>query len=323
MRIALLGFGHVGRALARLLLDLGGRHPFVVTAIVTGRHGNVIDARGIDLHQALLRDTFGGGSSMPVTMLDADAVVDVTPLDARTGGPGLAYVRDALASGKHVVTANKGPLALAYRELDSLARERGVLLRFEATVGDCLPLFDLARGALPLAEVRSIRGVLNSTTNGILSAAARGVPFADALADAQRYSIAEADPRNDLEGRDAAAKAAILANVLMGADLKPLDVARTPIGENAAEMAREAVKLGERVRPVVELVRDGATVRASFGPVRLEPLDPLYAVDGFSMGAVLDTDLAGRVAVQLHEPDLAQTAYAVLTDLLEIAAVRP
>lgn len=323
MRLALLGFGHVGRALARLLVDQRGRHPFAVTAIVTQRHGNVIDPRGIDLEQALGRDSFGGGSPLPVAMLDADAVVDLTPLDARTGGPGLAYIRDALDRGKHVATANKGPIALAYRELVALARERGVLLRFEATVADCLPLFDLARAALPLAEIRSIRGVLNSTTNGILSAAARGVPFAAALADAQRFGIAEADPRNDLEGWDASAKAAILAGVLMDAELTPVDVARTPIGENAAAMAREAVKLGERVRPVVELVRDGANVRASFGPVRLVPLDPLYAVDGFSMGAVLETDLAGRVAVQLHEPHVAQTAYAVLTDLLEIASVRP
>ncbi|HLZ48651.1 MAG TPA: homoserine dehydrogenase [Candidatus Limnocylindria bacterium] len=323
MRIAILGFGHVGRALARLLVEQRGRHPFVVTAIVTQRHGNVTDARGIDLGQALARESFGGGSPLAVAMLDADAVVDLTPLDARTGGPGLAYVREALASGRHVVTSNKGPIALAYRELSALARERGVLLRFEATVADCLPLFDLARAALPLAEIRSIRGVLNSTTNGILSAAARGVPFADALADAQRLGIAEADPRNDLEGWDAAAKAAILANVLMGTGLAPLDVARTPIGEDAAALAREAVTLGERVRPVVELVRDGDRVRATFGPVRLGPLDPLYAVDGFSLGAVLDTDLAGRVAVQLHEPHVAQTAYAVFTDLLDVAAVGP
>lgn len=322
MRIALLGFGHVGRALARLLVDHRDRHPFTVTAITTTR-GSITMERGIDLEQALARESFGTGGPLPVAMLPADAVVDLTPLDARTGGPGLAYIRDALAGGKHVVTSNKGPIALAYRELEALARERGVLLRFEATVADCLPLFDLARAALPLATIRSIRGVLNSTTNHLLSAATRGVPFAAALADAQRLGIAEADPRNDLEGWDAAAKAAILANALMSADLVPLEVARTPIGEGAAALARAAIAYGERVRPVVELVRDGDRVRASFGPVRLEPMDPLYAVDGFSLGAVLETDLAGRIAVQLHEPLVAQTAYAVLTDLLDIAAVRP
>src|SRR5437762_394321 len=178
VRVAILGFGHVGRALARLLIEQRGRHPFVVTAITTSR-GSIRIAEGIDLEQALARDVFGSGGPLPVAMLDADVVVDLTPLDARTGGPGLAYIRDALGSHKHVVTANKGPIALAYRELSALADTNDVRLRFEATVADCLPLFDLARAALPLAETRSIRGVLNSTTNGILSAAARGVPFAD------------------------------------------------------------------------------------------------------------------------------------------------
>ena len=322
MRLALLGFGHVGRALARLLVQTRGRHPFTVTAITT-HHGSTAIADGIDLEQALARESLGSGGPLPVSHLHADVVVDMTPLDAHTGGPGLAYIRDALASGKHVVTSNKGPIALALRELEALAREHGVLLRYEATVADCLPLFALARVALPLAEIRSIRGVLNSTTNHVLSAAARGTSFADALAEAQRLGIAEADPRNDLEGWDAAAKAAILANALMGAELRPSDVERTPVGENAAEISRQAVRLGERVRPVAEIVRDEGRVRASFAPMRLGPLDPLYAVDGFSMGAVLETDLAGRIAVPLHEPHVAQTAYAVLTDLLEIAAVRP
>src|SRR5436190_1257465 len=109
------------------------------------------------------------------------------------------------------------------------------------------------------------------TPNHLLSSAARGTSFADALAEAQRLGIAEADPRNDLEGWDAAAKAAILANALMGADLRPSDVERTPVGENAAEISRQAVRLGERVRPVAEIVRDEGTIHASFAPVRLLP----------------------------------------------------
>src|SRR2546423_2880965 len=144
MRIAILGFGHVGRALARLLIEQRGRHPFAVTAIVTQRHGNVTDPRGIDLEQALARETFGGGGPLPAGMLDTDVVVDLTPLDARTGGPGLAYIRDALASRKHVVTANKGPIALAYKELSALADANRVRLRFQATAADCLPPFALA-----------------------------------------------------------------------------------------------------------------------------------------------------------------------------------
>nr|MDP9362109.1 homoserine dehydrogenase [Acidobacteriota bacterium] len=148
-------------------------------------------------------------------------------------------------------------------------------------------------------------------------------PFADALAEAQRLGIAEADPRNDLEGHDSAAKATILANVLMDADLLPEDVAREPIDERATTAARAVADTGDRVRPIIEIARRGANVVASFGPRRIGPLDPLYAVDDFSMGLIFDTDLAGRVAVQLHDPHVDQVAYAILTDLLEISGTMP
>ena len=220
----------------------------------------------------------------------------------------------------HVVTANKGPIARAYRELDALARKQGRTLRFEATLADCLPVFTLRRAALPMAKIDAIRGIVSSTNNHILTAAAAGVPFADALAEAQRLGIAEADPRNDLDGHDAAAKATILANVLMDANLVPEDVARELIDERAAKAARAAAENGDRVRPLIEIARRGDTVVASFGPRRLGPLDPLYAVDDFSMGIVFETDLAGRVVVQLHDPHVDQVAYAILTDLLEIGA---
>jgi len=161
---------------------------------------------------------------------------------------------------------------------------------------------------------------VSSTCNHILSGCATGSSFAGALAEAQRLGIAEADPRNDLEGHDSAAKATILANVLMDADLRPEDVARAPVDERAGQAARAAATSGKRMRPVIEVVRRDGKVSASFGPQAVGPFDPLYAVDGFSMGLVFDTDLAGRVAVQLHEPHIDQVAYAILTDLLEIAA---
>jgi homoserine dehydrogenase len=321
VRLALYGFGNVGRALARMILAT--RAPFTVTALATNRHGAVVDGDGIDLVAILAGTDLPLRAAPPVASLPADVLVEMTPLDPRTGEPALTYIREALTSGMHVVTANKGPIARAYRELDALANERGRVLRFEATLADCLPVFTLRRAALPLAKITAIRGIVSSTNNHILTAAATGVPFADSLAEAQRLGIAEADPRNDLEGHDAAAKATILANVLMDADLAPEDVSREPIDEQAANTARTAAQSGDRVRPVIEIVRRGDAVVASFAPRRLGPLDPLYAVDDFSMGLVFDTDLAGRVVVQLHDPHLDQVAYAILTDLLEIAATRP
>jgi homoserine dehydrogenase len=318
VRLALYGFGNVGRALARMLVATEA--PFTVTALVTKRHGAVVYEGGIDLATIL------AGTDLPpleppgVGRLPADVLVEMTPLDPVTGEPALSYIREALAAGMHVVTANKGPIARAYRQLDALAKNQGRMLRFEATLADCLPVFTLRRSALPLATISAIRGIVSSTNNHILSAAAAGVPFADALAEAQRLGIAEADPRNDLDGHDAAAKATILANVLMGADLVPENVSREPIDARAARSARAAAASGDRVRPLVEIVRRDGEVVASFGPRRLGPLDPLYAVDDFSMGLVFETDLAGRVAVQLHDPHVEQVAYAILTDLLEIAA---
>jgi homoserine dehydrogenase len=321
VRLALYGFGNVGRALARMLVST--KAPFTVTALTTKRHGAVVDAGGIDLGTILAGTDLPLRESPPIASLPADILVETTPLEPRTGEPALTDIRDALTAGMHVVTANKGPIARAYRELDAVAKQHGRLLRFEATLADCLPVFTLRRAALPLATIGAIRGIVSSTNNHILTATAAGVPFSDALAEAQRLGIAEADPRNDLEGHDAAAKATILANVLMDAELVPEDVSRDPIDERAAQAARAAANSGDRVRPIIEIARRGAGVVASFGPRRVGPLDPLYAVDDFSMGLVFDTDLAGRVAVQLHDPQIDQVAYAILTDLLEISGTMP
>jgi homoserine dehydrogenase len=321
VRLALFGFGSVGRALARMLIAT--KAPFAVTALVTGRHGAVVHPGGIDLATVLAGTDLPLGAAPSIASLPADVLVEMTPLDPVAGEPALTYIRQALTAGMHVVTANKGPIARAYRELDALATKQRRMLRFEATLADCLPVFTLWRAALPMATITAIRGIVSSTDNHILTAAAAGVPFADALAEAQRLGIAEADPRHDLEGHDAAAKATILANVLMDANLVPEDVTREPIDERAATAARAASANGDRVRPLIEIARRGGAVSASFGPRRLGPLDPLYAVDDFSMGLVYETDLAGRVAVQLHDPHVDQVAYAILTDLLEIGAKMP
>ncbi|HEY3217645.1 MAG TPA: homoserine dehydrogenase [Candidatus Limnocylindria bacterium] len=318
MRVALVGFGNVGRALARMLVAT--KAPFRVTALGTKSHGAVVDPNGIDLATILAGTDLPLRSLPLIGELPADILVEITTLDPTTGEPALSYIRAALGAGMHVVTANKGPIARAYRELQALADERGRLLRFEATLADCLPVFTLRRAALPLAEITRVRGIVSSTCNYILSQCAGGSSFAGALAEAQRLGIAEADPRNDLEGHDSAAKATILANVLMEADIRPEDVARRPVDATAGANALAMATAGKRVRPVIHVERRGAGVSARFGPEALEPLDPLYAIDGFSMGLMFDTDLAGRVGVQLHDPHIDQVAYAILTDLLEISA---
>jgi homoserine dehydrogenase len=181
-------------------------------------------------------------------------------------------------------------------------------------VADNLPLFNLARCALPAVEIRSVRGIFNSTTNYLVSRAAAGRPLGEALEEAQRLGIAERDPSHDLEGWDAAVKAAIVNNVLLNGEVAVKDVVREPLTEEVATRARSVRRKGRRLRMVASIERGSAR----WGPAELAPDDPLYAVDGFSLAAEVSTDVAARLSLRVHEPHVEQTAYALLSDLLTL-----
>ena len=321
VRIALIGFGHVGRAFARLLLlkqyllrERHGLNP-VVTAVVTAGHGWARNDGGLQLSALLSSESLPErGESPAIGSLAADVLIEVTTLNPRTGQPALDHLRQALQAGMHAVTANKGPIAYGLQGLQQLAAERARQIRFEATVADDLPVFNLLRYGLPTAKVGLVRGILNSTTNYLLSQAARGVSWKEALAEAQRLGIAERDPSNDLEGWDAALKATIVANAVMGLELTVDQVAREPVTEEVANRARAAAQRGQRIRPLVAIGPFGTR----WAPVEVGPDDPFFAVDGFSMAIELDTDVAGRLAIALHQPHVEQTAFALLADLIDI-----
>ncbi len=288
-----------------------------VTAILTHRHGWARDDRGLDLsHMLTLQELPERAAPPSIRSLLADVLVELSTLHPTDGQPALDHIRAALDAGMHVVTANKGPIAHAYRELREQAGRMGRALRFEATVADDLPVFNLARHALPTARILSLRGIVNSTTNYLLSEAARGQSLASALGEAQRLGIAESDPSLDLEGWDAAAKATILGNVLLGGSFTLGDVRRQAIDEQVAAQARTAARDGQRIRPVLTVDHD----HAQWGPVTLSPDDPLYAVDGLSMALELDTDVAGRLVVILCDPRVEQVAFALLADLVSLPA---
>jgi homoserine dehydrogenase len=291
----------------------------VVTAVLTGHHGWTRDDNGLQLSTLLSsEDLRERGAPPPIGSLAADVLVEVSTMNAQTGQPALDYLRQALEAGMDAVTANKGPIAYGYRDLEALAQSRGRQLRFESAVADNLPIFNLMRYGLPTAKVGLVRGILNSTTNYLLSQAARGVPWTEALAEAQRVGIAERDPSNDLEGWDAALKATIVANVVMGLDLKPGDVIREPVNEEVANRARDAARRGLRIRPLAAIGPFGTR----WAPVEVGPDDPFYAVDGFSMAIELDTDVAGKLAMALHQPHVEQTAFGLLADLVDVETRR-
>ncbi|HEY7983858.1 MAG TPA: hypothetical protein VID73_06800 [Ktedonobacterales bacterium] len=263
---------------------------------------------------------FAGDGIAFATQCPADVLIELTTLQPLTGEPATAHVRAALTAGRHVVTANKGPLAHAYRELRALAASRGVALRFESTVLDGLPIFNLAGFTLPATRITGFRGPLNSTTNFVLSRMAGGRTLEEAVAAAQQAGIAEADPAYDLDGWDAAVKATVLANVLMDADLRPQSIAREGLGADAMRAAMAKLPAGHTLKQMVEGSRDASgAVRAAVRLVALAPSEPLAHLRGMETGIMLRTDTMGDLTLIEGEGGPGQTAFGVLADLVAIA----
>jgi homoserine dehydrogenase len=334
--LALVGFGHVGRRFARLLGESRQRLEFDwrVTGIATARHGHTWDAVGVDLDRALARveaglslgregeaddDALGIIDRMRTSDAPLRVVVETTTLDIREGRPAIDHVRRGFAAGCHVITANKGPAAFAYAALRDEARAAGVSFLFEGAVMDGVPIFNLVRETLPVVEILGFRGVVNSTTNHILSALERGEPFGPALARMQEAGIAEADPSLDIDGWDAAAKTAALANVLMDAGITPHDVRRRGLDHASGPAALDAIDAGRRLRLVASATRqpDGS-IEASVAPTELPATDLLAGLRGQANALVLETDLLGEIAICQLDGSLTHTAYALLTDLITL-----
>jgi len=339
IRVALVGFGNVGRRFAE---RLRGEYARVlraegvgvrVTGIATAHHGLAVDGRGIDLARALRLAARGRSLAALdrgprvadvrafVARVPADVLVETTPLDPRSGQPAIDHVRRALARGLHVVTANKGPVAFGLRRLKALAERRGRLFLHEGAVMDGTPVFNLAERCLRGARVDGFRGTLNSTTNLVLSRMEEGLTASAAVREAQALGIAEADPRHDLEGWDAAVKGCAIANGLMGVSVRPAQVRRRGITGLTGLDVRRAARAGTRLRLVVRGVRQGRKVRVSVRPERVPFGDPLSG-SGPDAALVLETDLLGEIGVFERGASLDQTAYALLSDLVEIVRRR-
>ena len=336
LRIALLGYGNVGRALIELLAEkeavLREGHDLTigVTGILTRSAGGWLAAGGL-IPADVLASGWPGGEPPPgaspfaddgeafAATASADVLVELTTLDARTGQPALDHVRAALAAGKSVVTANKGPIAHAYRELRALAEVQGVSLRFESTVMDGTPIFNMATAGLPATTISGFRGLLNSTTNYVLSRMAQGETLDEAVGGAQRLGIAEANPANDLEGWDASVKATVLANVLMGSDIRPGDVRRDGLGAEAMRVAQAALLPGQTLKQVAEAERVGDSIVARVRLAALPPTDALAHLSGMEAGLTLHTDTMGDLTIIEGEGGPRQTAHGVMADLVAVA----
>jgi homoserine dehydrogenase len=332
-KLVFLGFGNVGQALAELLLRKQDKlescyeATFSVTGIATGRHGSAVDPEGINLGRAVDLVRSGASlselSSQPVSnssevlrLSGADVLFENTPVNYQTGQPALNHIRTALELGMHVATANKGPVVHAYNELTQLAHSKRRRFFFESTVMDGAPVFALFREALPAAYLKSIRGVLNSTTNLILTRMESGESFDQAVAHAQSIGIAETDPSGDVDGWDAAIKVAALVTVLMGVPLKPEQVDRTGIRGIDAESIAIAKAEGKRWKLVCSALRQGDQVRARVAPEKIKPDSPLYLVSGTTSIVQFESDVLGTLSLIEADPGPHTTAYGLLADFL-------
>lgn len=329
-KLAFLGFGNVGKALAKLLLkketELKQRYniDFTVTGIATGSHGSAINLQGIDLVKALEASDYAVLSSHPaptsamefIQQCGADVLFENTPVNYETGQPAIDHLKLALELGMHAITANKGPVVHAYQSLTALAKSKQRKFFFESTVMDGAPIFSLYRETIPCANLLSINGVLNSTTNMMLTRMELGDSFDEAVAYCQRIGIAETDPSGDIDGWDASVKVAALVTVMMGVSLKPHQVVRQGIRDITPEMVAQAKNQGQRYKLVCSARRVDGGVQAKVAPQLVGIDSPMFGVEGTTSIVQFETDVLGLLSVVEADPGPHTTAYGLFADFL-------
>jgi homoserine dehydrogenase len=334
LSLIFVGFGNVGKALAELLerkralLKETYDFNFCITGIATGRHGMVMDPNGLPMDRVLtllksgeslsglhkgpaLRDTHDF-----IRLSKADVMFENSPVNHKTGQPAADHLRTALESGMHAITANKGPVVHAYRELTELAQNQGKRFLFESAVMDGAPIFSLFRGPLPAIELRGFSGILNSCTNLLLGLMEEGKSFDDAVAYAQSIGITETDPSADIDGWDAAIKVCALSTVVMGMPLKPDQIEREGIRGITPQMLAEAKSAGERWKLVCTARREIDGISASVKPQRVGPDSPLFSINGTSSFVQFETDVLPGLGIVEGNPSPDTTAYGLLADLI-------
>lgn len=330
--LCLLGFGNVGRALARLLAAKSEEMraefgiEWRITGVASRRLGWAVAPEGFDVEHLLAGEVASHVTPAPrdvrewIAASRGGVVFETTSLEPQTGQPAIDFARAALEANAHVVTANKGTVAHAFRELSELARARSLRFMFEATVADCLPVFSLFRECLPAARLLEFRALLNSTTTVILEEIERGRTFAEGVERAQLMGVAETDPTYDVDGWDAVMKVSALANVLMNEPLRPAEIEREGIRHLDALRVRAAREEGRPFRLICLARRDEqGRLRASVRPEQIAPDDPFAGLGGSSLSVTFALDVLPGLTVTARAPNLQSTAYGLLADFINIA----
>ncbi len=335
MNVILVGFGTVGRGVADSLVEAAAELETLgldarVVAVVDPVVGSVAKADGLELDRLVALADAGeplaglpgaealSGVEDALSATPADVLVELTPTNLQTGQPGLDHLRAGIDAGLHIITTNKGPIALAYRELADAARERGVELCIEGTVMSGTPVLNLCSSGLAGAGIRGLRGVVNGTCNFILSRMESGFGFDEALAEAQGLGYVEADPSGDVDGWDAAAKALILANCALGDDLGLEDVDRRGIGDLSLGDVEAAAGEGKHWRLVARVTPAGDGWRAGVAPEAVDKSDPIGALKGPANMLIFETRALGDVVIAGPGAGRRATGHAVVADLVAL-----
>lgn len=332
MRVILVGFGVVGQSFAKLLLsrsaDLYSQHgikPRIVA--VVDNNGSAVAPAGLDLERLLATKKKKGGGTVgsydesrarfdPIHVIEnveAEVVIECSPTNLQTGEPGTSHIISAMRTGKHVISVNKGPLALAFPSLIELANYNGVMLRFSGTVGGGTPILEFAKRCLKGDRIISFQGILNGTTNYILSKMEEGLTYESALGDAKEKGYAEANPALDTDGYDAAAKLVIMANWVMGMKVTMKDVARTGIAGVKVTDVKKAAERGNAIK----LIAACDTRRLEVKPTEVSKKDPI-CVNGTLNAVTFSSEHSGQQTIIGRGAGGMETASAVLRDLIEI-----
>lgn len=335
-KLAFLGFGNVGQALADLLRkkqnEIEEKYDinFSITGIATGRHGMAIDPNGIELSRACEIAKKGESisslnqSNKLLTAKDfiqkcrADVIFESIPVNYENGQPAVDLIRSSLEAGSHTVSANKGPVVHAFQELTSLAKNKEIKYYFESAVMDGAPIFGLFRETLPAIKVLSIRGILNSTTNLILTRMEKGESFDQAIAYTRSIGISETEPSGDIHGWDAAVKLCALVTVLMRTPIKLQEISRTGIRGISLDEVRKAQSEGLRWKLICVAKWKGNQLKTSVSPEKVDINSPFYRIDGTTSIVQIETDVLGKLTFIEEDPGTHTTAYGMLADFLNI-----
>ncbi|MGY4690040.1 homoserine dehydrogenase [Salibacterium sp. K-3] len=338
-KLAFIGFGGVGQGLADIIQDKGSSlietygADFQIVSIADLYKGSLHHPDGLDIRavfESLHKDGTlhhypekeglirGWDSLTTIEKSNADTMVEITFTDVHTGQPAIDHCKKGFAAGKNAVLTNKGPVALAYQELQRMAEEHNVQFKFEGTVMSGTPALRMPLTSLTGNEIKEIKGIFNGTTNYILTRMETGMSLDEALKEAQEKGYAEADPTSDLEGYDVLYKVIILANVIMGAGLTKDKVSCKGITEISPSDIQQAASEGKKWKLIGKVVNEDGRITAAVEPEKIPHDDPLAGISGALNAVTYDCDLSGPVTLMGAGAGIPETGFALLVDLINM-----